>query len=400
MRVEEDRVVMALTRRGRVMWGACLFLLPNLAGFVVFTSLPVLASLVLSFFKWDLFGAPEFVGLQNFRQLLGFRVRDAGAGAWAQWAAPAAAVGLAAAMAWSIRSGTRSARRKSGRRAWQMFGLAAVCAAAAVWLGRVALRAWWPNDPEFWYYAFNTMFLMMVIPLNMAGSLFLAIVLNRRLRGRVVFRTIFFLPSIVAGVGTYLLWRWLYNPDHGLINMIIVNALPGRVNDGIAAASATLGRVLLGRPLDWPPGWLTSVGWAKPALMFMSFWTLVGGYNMVLYLAALQGVSPELYEAADIDGANPWQKLRHVTWPQVSPTTFFILTMSLIGGLQSGFEEAFIMTGGGPAGATTTVSYYIYNHAFTWHNMGYAAAIAWVLFAAVLAVTVLNWRVAGRAVRE
>jgi multiple sugar transport system permease protein len=294
------RARMALTTKGRVALAGCLFLLPNLLGFLVFTSLPVLASLSLSFFEWDLFTSPKFVGLHNFAVLM--------------------------------------------------------------------------KDRDFWYYAFNTLFLMLAIPVNILGSLLLAIVMNRKLRGIVVFRTIYFLPSIVAGVGTYLLWRWIYNPDYGLINTVLRAV-------GIEG-----------------PKWLQSITWAKPALMFMGFWTVVGGYNMILYLAALQGVSRELYEAADIDGANPWQKFWAITWPLVSPTTFFIFTMSIIGGLQGGFEQALVMTGGGPAGATTTIGYYIYNHAFAWSHMGYAAAIAWVLFAAVFVVTLLNWRFGGRVV--
>ena len=290
-----------MTNRGRIAVAAALFLLPNLLGFLVFTSLPVLASLALSFFQWDLFTTPKFVGLHNFTALM--------------------------------------------------------------------------LDRDFWYYGFNTLFLMLAIPVNMLGSLLLALAMNRKLRGIVVFRTIYFMPSIVAGVGTYLLWRWIYNPDYGLFN----------------AALRAVG-------IEGPQ-WLQSISWAKPALMFMSFWTTVGGYNMVLYLAALQGVSPELYEAADIDGANAWQKFWAITWPMVSPTTFFIFTMSIIGGVQGGFEQAMVMTRGGPAGATTTISYYIYNQAFAWNHMGYAAAIAWVLFAAVFVATLLNWRFGGRLVQ-
>ncbi|HUK82234.1 MAG TPA: sugar ABC transporter permease [Verrucomicrobiae bacterium] len=289
-----------MTKKGRMALAGYLFLLPNLLGFLVFTSLPVLASLALSFFDWDLFTPPRFVGLHNYAKLM--------------------------------------------------------------------------SDHAFWYYAFNTVFLMLAIPVNMMGALFLAVVMNRKLRGIVVFRTIYFVPTIVTGVGTYLLWRWIFNPDYGLINTML-HAV------GIEG-----------------PKWLQSIAWAKPALMLMGFWTAVGGNNMILYLAALQGVSPELYEAADIDGANKWQKFWRITWPMVSPTTFFILTMSLIGGFQGGFEQAMVMTGGGPAGATTTISYYIYNHAFLWNHMGYASAIAWVLFAVVLETTLLNWRFGGRVV--
>jgi multiple sugar transport system permease protein len=112
----------------------------------------------------------------------------------------------------------------------------------------------------------------------------------------------------------------------------------------------------------------------------------------MLYLAALQNVPKELYEAAQIDGASRWHMLWHITWPMVAPTTFFILTMSIIGGFQSGFDAAFVMTGGGPAGSTTTLSYFIYNQAYELLNMGYAAAAAWVLFAVVFVFTLINWR--------
>jgi multiple sugar transport system permease protein len=291
---------MGMTKERRVALAGCLFLLPNLLGFLVFTMIPVLASLALSFFNWDLFTPPKFVGFHNFSALM--------------------------------------------------------------------------KDRAFWYYGFNTVFLMLAIPANMMGALFLAVVMNQKLRGIVVFRTIYFLPTIVAGVGTYLLWRWIFNPDYGLINTMLRAV-------GIEG-----------------PKWLQSIAWAKPALMLMGFWTAVGGNNMILYLAALQGVSPELYEAADIDGANKWQKFWRITWPMVGPTTFFILTMSLIGGFQGGFEQAMVMTGGGPAGATTTISYYIYNHAFLWNHMGYASAIAWVLFAVVFLGTLLNWRFGGHVV--
>jgi multiple sugar transport system permease protein len=124
----------------------------------------------------------------------------------------------------------------------------------------------------------------------------------------------------------------------------------------------------------------------------------MGGYNMVLYLAGLQGIDPELYEAAGIDGANKWQKFWNVTWPMLTPTTFFIFIMSMMGGFQGGFDAAYVMTGGGPAGSTTTIMYYIYNNAFQWFKMGYAAAIAWVLFILVFIVTLINWKVGGKLV--
>lgn len=145
-----------------------------------------------------------------------------------------------------------------------------------------------------------------------------------------------------------------------------------------------------------PPEWLTQYHWAKPSLMLMGLWAAVGSNNMLLYLAGLSNVPQELYEAADIDGASRPQRFWHVTWPQLAPVTFFILVMAIIGGLQGGFEMARTMTRGGPAGATTTLSYFIYTEGFENGRLGYASAAAWVLFALVFAVTMFNWRFGNR----
>lgn len=140
------------------------------------------------------------------------------------------------------------------------------------------------------------------------------------------------------------------------------------------------------------PKWLADYYWAKPSLMIMGFWGAIGSNNMLLYLAGLSGVSQELYEAADIDGATPIQRFWNVTWPQLSNVTFFILVMSIMGGLQGGFEMARVMTDGGPAGSTTTLAYYIYTEGFGTGRLGYASAVAWTLFAMVLCVTIFNWK--------
>ncbi len=282
------------------------FLTPNLLGFLIFTSIPVVASMVLSFVDWDLLSAPRFVGFDNFIELF--------------------------------------------------------------------------KDPFFWQYSWNTIYLMLAIPLSMAGSLILAIGMNQKLKGIIFFRTVYFLPTLCAGVAIYMLWRLIYNPEFGVLNSFIA-----RVGE------------ILHIPLKGPY-WLTDEKWAKPALIIMSVWQSVGGYNMILYLAALQGVPRDLYDAAEVDGANAWQKFWAVTWPQISPATFFIAIMSIIGGFQAGFDPAYIMTGGGPNGSTTTIIYYIYNNAFEWHKMGYAASIAWVLFIIVFIFTVLQWRFFGRRV--
>jgi multiple sugar transport system permease protein len=144
------------------------------------------------------------------------------------------------------------------------------------------------------------------------------------------------------------------------------------------------------------PEWLTQYSWAKPSLMFMGFWAAIGSNNMLLYLAGLSNIPPELYEAADIDGASRTQRFWHVTWPQLAPVTFFILVMAIIGGLQGGFEMARTMTQGGPAKATTTLSYYVYIEGFETGHLGYASAIAWTLFALVFSVTLFNWKFGNR----
>ncbi|MFH1902692.1 MAG: sugar ABC transporter permease [Candidatus Omnitrophota bacterium] len=293
-------------------WGAYLFLLPNLLGFLAFTVGPTLWSLLLSFTDWDILTPMKFVGFANFAKLLGFHQT---------------ATGLAA------------------------------------------------NDPYFWYYLWNTIFYMFFIPVSMALSLLMALLMNKKFKGITAFRTIYFLPTVCSAVALCLLWRWLYNPDFGLINTFLAKI-------GVTG-----------------PEWLSSTKWAKPAIALMGLWGGLGGFNTILYLAALQGVPRQLYDAADVDGANYWQKFRYITLPSITPTIFFIFVMSCIGGFQGGFMSAYIMTGGGPTGATTTIDYYIYNNAYQWFKMGYASSIAWVLFVLVFTATLLNWKYGGRKVK-
>jgi multiple sugar transport system permease protein len=298
------------TRRGPSDLRAGLaFLTPNFLGFLAFTAWPVGASLLLSFASWDLLTPPRWVGGANFVELLGFH------------------------------------RSPDG---------------------------WMANDPKFWKYLGNTVFLLLALPINVMGSLLLATMLSQKLRFSYGYRLVFYLPHLVAGVAIFYLWRWIYNPHYGLMNAML----------------ATVG-------IDGP-NWLGGYHWAKPALMLMGIWTAVGGTNMVLYLAALTQVPADLYEAAEIDGAGTWSRFVHITWPSVKPVTFFIVTMGLIGGFQGGLEAAYIMTGGGPFGATTTLGFYIYERAYVAFQMGYASAVAWVLFFIVLMITLLHWRRSGR----
>ncbi|OGS20363.1 MAG: sugar transporter [Elusimicrobia bacterium RIFOXYA2_FULL_40_6] len=228
------------------------------------------------------------------------------------------------------------------------------------------------QDRNFWYYLYNTVYLMLGIPLGMAFSLFLAILVNNKLRGIVFFRTIYFMPVISSMVAISLLWRWVYNPDFGILNNFLRDI--GVIN---------------------PPRWLSSLGWAKPSLIIMSVWS-GAGHNMILYLAALQGVPQELYESASIDGATKWEQFRHITFPMLSFVNFFIVIMGIIGGFQA-FGVQYIMTEGGPAGSTTTIVYYIYNNAYKWFKMGYASSIAWVLFIMMFVFTLIQWRLGKKS---
>jgi multiple sugar transport system permease protein len=246
-------------------------------------------------------------------------------------------------------------------------------------------------DQTFWYTLYNTVFLMLGVPLSLFGSMLLALLLARNLPGMWAFRTAFFLPSITTGIGTYILWRWIYSPDFGLANELI--------RQGGAALNAVFGGLHLPWRVAWQgPRWLEDPAWAKPALIVMGLWSGIGGTNMILYLAALRNIPTELYEAADIDGAGTWTRFRHITWPLLSPTTFFILIMGIISGFQGGFAMAHVMTQGGPDGATTTVAYYLYQYAYEWYDMGYAAAIALGLFVIVLVATLVNWKIGERHV--
>ncbi len=228
------------------------------------------------------------------------------------------------------------------------------------------------KDKDFWYYLYNTLFFMLGIPLGMAVSLSLATLVNQKLKGMIIFRTVYFLPVISSMVAVAILWRWIYNPDFGFLNAFL--SWVGVIN---------------------PPQWLASTFWAKPALMLMSVWQ-GAGYTMLLYLAALQSIPEELYEAARIDGASGWQQFKKITWPMLSFVNFFIVIMGVINGFQA-FGAQYVMTGGGPAGSTTTIVYYIYNNAFQWFKMGYASAIAWILFAMVFSFTILQWKLGKKA---
>jgi multiple sugar transport system permease protein len=219
------------------------------------------------------------------------------------------------------------------------------------------------HDPSFAKAFRNTAFYALVsVPLGLGGALCMALLLNQRVRGMSIFRTIFYLPSVVSGVATSMLWLWLFNPSFGGVNWVLH---------------------LLRLP---EPGWLTDESTAIWVFILMSVWGL--GNTMLITLAGLQEVPEHLYEAASLDGAGSLTRFRHVTLPMLSPTLFFNLVMGIIGSFQV-FTSAYVMTGGGPNEATLFYVLYLYQKAFEQFQMGYASAMAWVLFAIVLALTLL-----------
>lgn len=255
------------------------------------------------------------------------------------------------------------------------------------------------HDQQFWLYFINTLYLMLGMPVAIAGSLALAVLLSQKLRGIVLYRTLFYLPSITSGVALMILWKALYNPDFGPINAAI-NAVSHALGLDVKAPQWLLATSnLLGLDVEQVRITAKQFGLgARDALIIMGIWIAIGGNNMLLYLAALTNVPQELIEAAQLDGAGKWSVFRNVTWPQLAPTTFFIVVMSFIGGLQGGFEQARVMTAGGPAGTTTTLTYYIYTKAFEEFQIGYASAISWILFAIIFVVTLVNWKFGAKEI--
>ena len=227
------------------------------------------------------------------------------------------------------------------------------------------------RDPYFWTAVGNTLYYACIrTPLCIAGSLFLAVVINQATRGARVYRTVFFLPSIISGVVVSVLWLWLLNPQYGLIN-------------------SALQMVGITGPL-----WLQSPEWSKPSLVLMSLWS-IGGGRMIVFLAALQAVPQHLYEVVDLDGGGAWQKFRHVTLPMISPVLFLWIVLELIFSFQV-FTESYVMTKGGPLNSTLFYNLYLYYKAFDDFDMGYASALAWLLLLFSVVVTVVQFRIGKR----
>jgi multiple sugar transport system permease protein len=455
---------------------ALAFLLPNLAGFLVFTAGPVVFSLAMSFTDWALTKHNRFsetpvrwIGVENYRRILGgdeahFFWDYFGNTLFLMLGIPigiAGSLGLALMLHADPTPRTTRGRVRCGALAL----VVTVIAAAGTWAvttpgvpsaadaplaamsGEAGL-----TDLSRWQVA-NLRSHAAVAAVGALGFVATASLVF----GSIFLRGLFYLPSLLAGVAMFLLWKTLYRPEGGLINAGLGPLLEGLQHSvgvtppllwrsaGLALAGASVGlglrslivggsrlmhrdcgpagfvgRVGLTAALAaigvgvavvvWslpeaaraglePPLWLVDARWAKTALIIMGFWAGIGGGTMLLYLAGLSNIPPELYEAASIDGATGWQRFVHVTWPQLAPTTFFIVIMATIGGLQGGFEQAMVMTQG--KADTIVLAYYIYNVAFTdQFELGLASAIAWVMFAMIFALTAVNFRLGSQLTNE
>jgi multiple sugar transport system permease protein len=229
----------------------------------------------------------------------------------------------------------------------------------------------WRSD-LFWEVFGNTLyFIFLAVPLSVVSSLALALVANTGLRGITFFRTAYFLPVVSSMIAVALVWSWIFNPEYGLLNYLL------HLLFGIRG-----------------PAWLDSTSWALPAMVIVTVWKGLG-YSMVIFLAGLQNIPQDLYSAATIDGAGVWKRFRHITLPMLSPTTFFVLVITLINSFQV-FEQTYVLTKGGPANSTLTMSYYIYQNAFQFFQMGKAAALSYVLFALIFGVTLMQFKVQKR----
>ncbi len=226
------------------------------------------------------------------------------------------------------------------------------------------------RDPLFWTTLYNTVYYtLFFVPLSTVVAICFALLLNVRMRGLGVYRTLFYLPSIVPVVASSAIWIWLFSPSSGLINSFLR---------------------LLGIP---GPGWLFSETWVKPALILMGLWGI--GQIVVIYLAALQDVPREQYESAEMEGANGLQRTLSITLPMISPAILFNVIMGLISSFQY-FSQAYVMTQGGPGHASTFYALYLYQNAFQYLHMGYASAMAWLLLVLVLGATLFVFRTSAR----
>ena len=327
------------TPGGRDAWQGWFLLAPNIIGFLFFFAGPLLLSLYLSFTDSSVGQVPQVTGLENYARLLALEFKVLGP------------------------------EDGAGQNALS-FGYATV-REFAFGDTRLVMGA---KDRLFWISLWNTLlYCAMLLPLSVLPALGMSLILNSSLPGMTFFRALYFLPSVAAVVGTALIWRWLYTPTTGFISYAITNVTS-----------------FLGLP-DPDLQWLSDPNLVLVSVVILAAWQVVG-YNTVLFLAGLQGVPKSLYEAAQIDGANPWQRFRNVTLPLLAPTTFFVLITTMVTGLQA-FNEPYALFPSRPVpeGATTLV-YYLYTVGFNQFNFGYASALAWVLFVIIFGFTFVQFR--------
>lgn len=237
------------------------------------------------------------------------------------------------------------------------------------WIGFSNYIQAFTKDKYFYPYFGNTLyFVVTLVPIVLVISLGLALLINKKV-GRLAnaYRAALFIPSITSTVAVSMVWLWIFNPDMGILNNILT----------------AIG-------LNNLPMWLGDPTWSKPALVIMRVWQM-SGYYMLMFLAGLQTIPNTLYEAAAIDGASAWQRMTRITIPMLSNTTFVVAIMLVIEAFNM-FESIFVMTQGGPVGSTSTIMYYIYEQGFSNYNMGYASALAWIFFAIILVVTLIQYR--------
>ncbi len=242
--------------------------------------------------------------------------------------------------------------------------------APAHWVGADNYRALW-SDAEFRSSLGHTLvFIAGYLPLVLISGLAVALALNQRIRGLAVFRTIYFLPVVTSWVVVALIWKWLLNPQTGVVDYLL----------GLVGIQG--------------PGWWVDPHWAMPSIILASAWKDIG-FVMIILLAGLQSIPDDYYEAASLDGAGRLALFRYITLPLLSPALFFVVVISLINNFQV-FDQVWVMTQGGPAGSTSVVMERIVKNAFSFGRMGYASAMSWVLFAVILMITLAQFRLQRR----
>lgn len=326
-----------------------LFLSPNLLGFLFFFAGPLLLSLYVSFTNSDSFGTQDWVGVDNYAKIFNLSV--------AQLDDP----DQAATEVLDTKVYDELTRIK--------------------WLGNGIIIG--AEDKLFWIALRNTIvFTLLALPLSIVPALLLASLLNSKLPGMKFFRAVYFLPTVAAVVGVALIWQWLYNAAVGYINFSINNA--------VVFINGLLGTSIIDPQIRW----LSDTKVALLAVVIMSAWQWLGYYS-VIFLAGMQNIPKELYEAATVDGAGAWSKFMNVTLPLLAPTTFYVVTTAVINALQV-FEQVYVLIPteppGGPANSTMTIVLYLYQKGFQRFQQGYASAVAWVLFLLIFIVTLVQFR--------